>query len=62
MRDVLLGSEVAERFVWSDCVVDRLPVEQVRPQAADRPVKIVDLVKLLSMGPIGALHRAVELG
>ena len=43
-----------------DLVVNVFPTEKIRPQAGDRPLQIIDVVKLLPMGPIAALDAAVE--
>ena len=54
--------EVAQSLVWSDRVVDGLPVAQSSLQRAQLRHRVGHLVELLGVGPVGPLDRAMKLG
>ncbi len=49
----------SERVMWSNAIIDILPMSELFVEIGDSPGAVVDLVKLLCMGPICSFHGAV---
>jgi hypothetical protein len=58
----LIRGQVIKGLVRPDVVVDVFPLGQLLIMLLQVQVHIVDLVKLLSVGPVGPLDMPVELG
>ena len=59
---ILEGSQIPQRLVGPNVVVDSLPLLERLVQRNDLQVVRVDFIELLGMGPLGPLHMAIELG
>ncbi len=61
IAEELQGREVAEGLMEPDRVVDLFPSDELLVEFVDCPRTVGHLIKLLGVGPLGPLDRAVEL-
>ena len=62
MSQKLLGGEITQRLMGTDGVVGSFPGLEFAIQLGDRERAGGDLIELLGVGTLGALHLAIELG
>jgi hypothetical protein len=58
---VFSGCLIIKRLVRPDVVICFVPVFQLVVVFNQRRADIFDFIKLLSMGPVGSLHKALQL-
>lgn len=52
---------ISQRLMGSDTIIDMFPLPELLIQFRDGPGTLIDLMKLLPIGPMRPFHRPIEL-